>query len=120
MLTRHPAVEVVAPSDYTLVMSRIALISKNAPHPAAARLFLDFLLSTRGQQHIAAASMNPVRSDLPANGSFDLKIIPTRAIRVGPALLVNLDKLSRQQFYRKWHEVLEVASNEDSLLQATR
>ena len=35
----------VIPDDYALVMQRLALIPKRAPHPETARRFLDYLLS---------------------------------------------------------------------------
>jgi ABC-type Fe3+ transport system substrate-binding protein len=41
----NPAIGVVMPNDYTLVTSRVALIAREARHPNAAKLFLDFLLS---------------------------------------------------------------------------
>ena len=45
-----PWLKVVYPEDYTLSVSRTALIPKSAPHPQAAHLFLEYLLSPRGQQ----------------------------------------------------------------------
>lgn len=44
-----PVVGVILPSDYTLVITRFALIPRTAAHPSAARLFLDYLLSRQGQ-----------------------------------------------------------------------
>src|SRR3546814_5509307 len=46
---RNPELGVVFPADYTLVMSRIAMIPTTSGHPNAARLFLDFLL--RSEEH---------------------------------------------------------------------
>lgn len=102
-----PAIGVIIPRDYTLIMSRIALITADAPHPAAARLFLDFLLSKRGQSLLARAWMTPVRTDGTVPAALRLDRVQTRAIRVGPALLVNLDTLSRRQFFVKWHESIK-------------
>lgn len=99
-----PNLGIVLPSDYTLVMSRIALIPKAAPHPAAAKLFVDFLLSRTGQRFLVAHAMPSVRTDsasprdLPSSyGS------PLRAIRVGPALLVDRDRLTHRYFLKRWH-----------------
>ncbi len=99
-----PKIGIIVPQDYTLVMSRIALITADAPHPAAAKLFLDFLLSRSGQTLLARSWMHPVRSDVPVPKALKLDQVQTRAIRVGPALLVNLDRLSRTQFYKRWRE----------------
>ncbi|MFC0205465.1 ABC transporter substrate-binding protein [Novosphingobium soli] len=100
---RDPALGVVFPSDYTLVTSRIAFISREARHPAAARLFLDFLLSRAGQTQLARHSLWPVRTDVQARR---LPAGQARPIRVGPQLLVNLDRLTRQRFLRDWNAIL--------------
>ncbi len=98
---------VVFPSDYTLVTSRIAFIPRAAKAPASAKLFLDFLLSRRGQSLLARASLWPVRTDVPARR---LPPAQARPIRVGPQLLVNLDRITRQRFLREWHSILTGAS----------
>lgn len=96
-----PWVEVVFPTDYTLVMSRIGFISKQAQHPAAAKLFLDFLLSREGQSLLAARYMTPVRTDLePATPHADPSNL--KAIHVGPALLANLDRLKYAKLISEW------------------
>ncbi|WP_230635996.1 ABC transporter substrate-binding protein [Sphingomonas sp. Leaf4] len=98
---------VVFPSDYTLVTSRIAFVPRAARAPASAKLFLDFLLSRRGQSLLARASLWPVRTDVPARR---LPPAQARPIRVGPQLLVNLDRITRQRFLREWRRVLTGAS----------
>ena len=103
---RDPNLGMVLPRDYTLVMSRIALIPAAAPHPAAARLFIDFLLSRRGQQFLAARSMPSVRSDVPSPEGLSSPGVPLRAIRVGPALLVDRDALTRRYFLKRWNTAL--------------
>ncbi|WP_063733119.1 ABC transporter substrate-binding protein [Streptomyces sp. RTd22] len=45
----------------TVVVPRAASIVKTAPHPNAARLFLDFLLSADGQAAVAAGGLVPYR-----------------------------------------------------------
>ncbi len=105
---RHdPNLGMVMPRDYTLVMSRIALIPAAAPHPAAARLFLDFLLSRPGQQFLAARSMPSVRGDVPAPEGLSAPGVPLRAIRVGPALLVDRDALTRRYVLKRWYAALQ-------------
>ncbi|MBV8036151.1 ABC transporter substrate-binding protein [Roseateles sp.] len=60
-----PDLAVVMPSDYTLVLSRVMLVSLHAPHPNAARLWADYLLSRHGQQIVAdALELFSVRSDV--------------------------------------------------------
>ncbi|KQM18985.1 ABC transporter substrate-binding protein [Novosphingobium sp. Leaf2] len=101
---RHdPRIGVIFPQDYTIVTSRVAFIARNARHPAAAKLFLDFLLSRQGQSLLAQHSLWPVRTDI---RSRRLPAAQVRPIRVGPQLLVNLDRLKRQRFLRDWNAIL--------------
>jgi iron(III) transport system substrate-binding protein len=104
--SRDPSIGVVLPEDYVLVASRIALIPADARNPAAAKLFLDYLLSKRGQMHLAERHMMPVRSDVPSPmaGIYDPE--RARAIRVGPELLANLDQIKRLRFLKEWRSVL--------------
>ncbi len=104
---RDPSIGVVMPSDYTLVMSRIALIAKTAAHPNAARLWLDYLLSRRGQTVLSTRSeLFSIRSDV--TGEFTAATLrktlgpSLKAIAVGPALLVFLDQSKQLEFLRRW------------------
>jgi iron(III) transport system substrate-binding protein len=102
-----PSIGVVMPNDYTLVMSRIALISRYAPHPNAARLWLDYLLSRRGQTLLAQrAEMFAIRGDV-AGDLTSSKLRETlgasmKAINVGPGLLVFRDQSKHTEFVRRW------------------
>jgi len=106
---RDPSIGVVLPSDYTLVMSRIAIISKNAPHPNAARVWLDYLLSKRGQTILSTRSeLFSIRSDVAGEftaATLRAKLGPAlKAIAVGPALLVFLDRSKQAEFLRRWKQ----------------
>jgi iron(III) transport system substrate-binding protein len=110
-MRRNPDLVVVQPRDYTLVMSRIAMIPVHAPHPNAARLFLDYLLSARGQRHLVAHSMPSVRSDVAMPEALRPGAVPIRAIRVGPALLVVQDQLTRRGFMNQWSRSIAAGAN---------
>ncbi len=104
---RDPSIGVVMPSDYTLVMSRIAIVSRTAAHPNAARLWLDYLLSKRGQTVLSTRSeLFSIRSDV--GGEFTAATLrktlgpALKAIAVGPALLVFLDQSKQAEFLRRW------------------
>lgn len=103
---RNPDLEVVLPTDYTLLMSRIALIPTGAAHPEAARLFLDYLLSREGQSHLVRRAMPSVRDDVPVPRSLRTPAALRRAIRVGPALLVVQDQLTRRRFLAEWSRLI--------------
>lgn len=106
-----PSLGFVMPSDYTLVMSRIAFVSAKARHPNAAKLFLDFVLSRAGQVELAKRAMASVRTDLEKThgiaslpGASEATLHP---IRVGPELLTYLDQLKRRRFLQLWQRAFD-------------
>jgi ABC-type Fe3+ transport system substrate-binding protein len=54
------------PLDPATMTMQIAGISRGAPHPNAARLFLDFMISRAGQEVFHDADYIPMRPDVPA------------------------------------------------------
>jgi iron(III) transport system substrate-binding protein len=102
-----PHIGIVFPSDYTLVMSHTAVIPRMARHPAAARLFLDFLLSETGQAVLSNRHLQPIRLGMGATReSMPLTEI-LRPIRFGPSLLANLDEIRRTRLLREWRQTFE-------------
>lgn len=64
------ALGVVLPGDFTLVLSRVMFINRRATHPNAARLWVDYLMSRRGQRVLADRSrLHAVRDDIDGEGS---------------------------------------------------
>lgn len=58
-------VDWVAPLDQpTVVTPHVIGIAKNPPHPSAARLYIDFILSREGQQALANLNNIPARVDV--------------------------------------------------------
>ncbi|MDK2766932.1 MAG: ABC transporter substrate-binding protein [Sphingomonas sp.] len=110
--TRDPRLKIITPKDYTLVSSRIAIIPSTARHPAAAKVFLDFILSQAGQAQLANHQLKSVRRDVPAPEHLSLANTNERAIRVGPALLVLQDQLTRQQFLAKWDAAIQAGKRD--------
>lgn len=110
MRKTHPELVVVYPSDYVLLLTRVAFITASATHPNAAKLFLDFLLSREGQNTLKRYGMGPVRTDLTLPPEQTrLNPIRTQAIRIGPGLLSGLDSLVRAQFLRRWQKARDRA-----------
>lgn len=101
MQKTHPELVIVYPSDYALLVSRVAFISATAPHPDTAKLFLNYLLSREGQEILQKHGLGTVRTDMSLPGGRG-DIARTQAIRLGPGLLTNLDSLVRAQFLRRW------------------
>jgi iron(III) transport system substrate-binding protein len=95
-------VRVVQPRDYVLMTSRIAFISKQAPHPAAARLFLEFLLSHEAQRIIADEHLGAVRKDIVDRTYAGSQVRP---IKVGPALLADFDQMRRKRLLSDWEAI---------------
>jgi iron(III) transport system substrate-binding protein len=99
----------VYPSDYTQVMSRVAFVTKNARHPNAGKLFMDYLLSERGQKIMAnQAVLYSVREDVQGpysaaalNKEMGAKLKP---IALEPGLLAALAPTKRLPVMRKWQE----------------
>src|SRR3546814_14888537 len=94
---------IVLPSDYTLAISRTAIISAAAQHPQEAHHFLDYLLSVRGQRVLTdKGRLFAVRPEVTGPysriGISENRVGPLRSIPLGPGLLVYLDRLKREQF----------------------
>lgn len=102
----NPALGIVLPRDYTLILSRGALIPSRAPHPGLGKLFLNYLLSARGRQVATEKSFFfSEGAPLPpgVDGPADLMQSGIgRPIRIGPALLAAQDELQRKAFIDDW------------------
>jgi iron(III) transport system substrate-binding protein len=106
---KDPNLGIVLPKDYTMVTSRVAFISKNAKNPNAGKLFLDYILSKRGQDIIAnKADLYSLRSDV--DGEATIKGVSqligdkARPVPVDQTLLENLDQAKRLAFLAKWQQ----------------
>jgi iron(III) transport system substrate-binding protein len=109
---KDPGIGVVYPKDYTLVMSRIMFINKTAAHPNAAKLWLDYLLSQRGQTIVANQSeLGSIRADvqgeLTAAGLSKTLGGSLKPIPVGPGLLTYLDQAKRLEFIKRWQQAVK-------------
>jgi iron(III) transport system substrate-binding protein len=103
----HEDVGIVYPRDYTLVLSRVALIPRSAPHPNAARVFLDYLLSQRGQEVLAhRVRLGAIRADVGGEAAATLAPGGT-PIPIGASLLVYLDAEKKREFLRRWRQAMD-------------
>jgi len=99
---------VVFPSDYTLMMSRIVLIPRQAQHVPQAVRFVDFLLSRDGQALLARHSLGSVRDDMkPAIPGYPNAEEALRPIALSIDLLTYLDQAKRRRFLKDWKDALQ-------------
>ena len=105
-----PSIGVVLPKDYTLILSRVVFINKAAKNVNAAKLWLDFMLSQRGQTVIANDSkLYAIRADVTGEttsadlikqiGKDNVKPVP-----VHPIVLQFLGPAKRMAFLKQWKE----------------
>ena len=105
-----PSLGVVLPSDYTLILSRVQFINKSAKNVNAAKLWMDYLLSHRGQTVIANDSkLFAIRADVKGEttsselirtiGEKNVKPVP-----VHPLILQYLAPAKRMAFLKQWKE----------------
>jgi iron(III) transport system substrate-binding protein len=106
---KDPDLGLVYPSDYVLVMSRVAFIPKNAKRPNAGKLFLDYLISARAQKIMAnQATLFSLREDV--EGPYSAAALAKqlgqslKPIPVDKGLLDALVPAKRLAILRKWQE----------------
>ena len=107
------ALGVVIPTDYVIVMSRIAFVPTAARHPSLGRAFLDLLLSARGQTLLAQQYLGSVRADVsPTSVMAEQMGDGDRAkpIHIGPELLAYQDQARRASFIRQWRHAAQSRS----------
>lgn len=93
-------------SDYTAGFSRVAGIPAGAPHPNAAKLFVDFMLSKEGQSALAASDLPSLRTDIETGLDLDslneLVGGNLRPIALNDTLLEFMDPMKRVEFLKEW------------------
>src|SRR5574343_572903 len=109
---KDPSIGIILPKDYTLVISRVMFIAKKAKNPNAAKLWLDFVLSKKGQEIIASkADLYAIRPDVEgATTASGLKAQLGDALRpvpIGTGLLTYLDQAKRLEFLKQWNSAVK-------------
>ncbi len=102
---------IVTPRDYTLVVSRVAVIPATARTPRLAGHFIDYLLSQRGQDVVAGGSAlyalaSTVTREASSTGLRAMTDAPLHPIALGPALLAFLDPLKHRRFVGQWQSAV--------------
>ena len=109
---KDPTIGIVLPKDYCLVMSRVMFVSKTAKNPNAAKLWLDYTLSKRGQTIIAnQAELGSIRPDVEGSmteaGLAKTLGAVAKPIPVSPDLLAFLDQTKRLDFLKQWQQAIK-------------
>jgi iron(III) transport system substrate-binding protein len=105
-----PVVGYAFGADYTAAFQRVASVTKNAPHPAAGRLFLDFILSEKGQGILAGKGVPPLRKGY--KGPLDAEALAkitgpnVRMIPIDDKLTANLNPKVRAEFFQNWKKAM--------------
>ena len=89
--------QIVEMSDFANIMLRTALILNSAENVSDAQAMVDFLVTLGGRPDVVAASGLPAIDDAALRDNVAL-----RPIRLGPGLLVFLDRLKRRTFLKNW------------------
>ncbi len=108
----QPDLGILYPQDYTLVISRLAVVPRAAERADLSVELLDYLLSDQGQKRLIQHShFLPV---LGASGQSSEFLLQAQAkqtnwepIRVGPALLSYLDQSKKESLIRQWRKTLQ-------------
>jgi iron(III) transport system substrate-binding protein len=108
---KDPSIGIAFTTDYNLVLSRLAFVAKNAKNPNAGKVWLDYLLSKRGQTIAAEqAELYSIRTDITGKDSgvaFAKELgSAVKPIAVSTDLLTGLDSTKRLEFLKQWQTAL--------------
>ena len=95
-----PSWKVVVPSGQTVAGYYYQAINKDAPHPAAARLWEEFLYSDEGQNLWLAGGARPVRADAMVKaGTIDQKLYSALPAVSGTPVIPDADQTATMASY---------------------
>ncbi|WP_210162567.1 ABC transporter substrate-binding protein [Cucumibacter marinus] len=103
----NPRIGIRAPTDYTLILSRAALVPQGAEDLRDAGAFIDFMLSAAGREALTRSRL-VVRLGQDPDADLQLTGGPStlRPIALSPALLAGLDQHKRRLFTDVWRQNL--------------
>ena len=107
----EPDIGLVLLRDYTVVVSRVALVPRAAASPELGRAFLAFLMSAEGQtllsQKLRLPSVSLEVSGAGSGAAMQAALgDQLRPVPVSPGVLVYLDQAKRQRLLRLWQRAL--------------
>ena len=107
----HSDLGIILPEDFTVVMSRIALVPEAANSPSLGKSMLRFLMSLEGQTIMANEVKLPALHPDVLGENTMASMRKTygqrlRPITLGPGLIAYLDQVKRSRLIRRWNEAL--------------
>jgi putative spermidine/putrescine transport system substrate-binding protein len=95
-----PSWQVVVPPNAVVAGYYYQAINKDAPHPAAARLWQEFLYGDQGQNLLAAGGVRPVRADqMLQAGTIDKAVVNKIPVIDGPVTVPSPDQTEKATKY---------------------
>ncbi|MDA4848030.1 ABC transporter substrate-binding protein [Hoeflea poritis] len=106
-----PDLGMILPEDFTVIMSRIAMVPQAAEHPELGEAMLSFLMSRQGQaimaRDVRLPALHPdVKGPNTASAMRQRFGAQLRPISISPGLVVYLDQVKRARFIARWNEAL--------------
>ena len=99
-IAKLPSWQVFVPPNAVVAGYYYQAINKNAPHPAAARLWQEFLYSDEGQNLFAAGGVRPVRADqMLQAGTIDKAAVNKIPVIDGPVTVPSPDQTDKATKY---------------------
>ncbi|GFE66205.1 ABC transporter substrate-binding protein [Litoreibacter roseus] len=89
--------EIILPSDFPTTMMRTAMVSRDAPNPALAEMFI---------RHLITRQSRPNEDSLLPPLSGPLNKAERATIALEPALMTFLDGLKRRKFLAEWEDAV--------------
>ncbi|WP_245155552.1 ABC transporter substrate-binding protein [Paracoccus ravus] len=108
----NPDLGLILPRDFTVVVSRVALVPAAARRPDLGTDLLAFLMSPEGQRllsrtlRLSAVSLEVAGQSNPAGGMQDLAGLRLKPVPVSPGLLAYLDQATRNRLLARWNDAI--------------
>lgn len=102
----HVNADMVIPSDGTVRFPYVNLITKNPPHPALQRFFIDFILSKEGQEEMMKGFVLPVRDDVKIPEEVKSKFPPKEAYDSVKDVDWSHAKEAQEKIEKAWDEIV--------------
>ena len=105
---QHPELIIANSRSPGLGVSRVAIMTSQAPHPIAAQLFLDYLLSDKGQSMMALDALYPIFAPDAKPGCEAVNLLP---LPINQGFEILMAAANREDLTRDWKSVSDAQTN---------